>query len=102
VEALMAHPYHHALSSVKNWGGRVEYYLTRLRKGELGAGIADHGELFLNDPAAFAELNAVDEKNRDGNAVRSGPTWRTIFGAGWRASCNGCSNRPAKLASRCC
>jgi hypothetical protein len=24
----MAHPYHHALSSMKNWGGTVEDYLT--------------------------------------------------------------------------
>jgi hypothetical protein len=27
MEALMAHPYHHALSSVRRWGGRVEDYL---------------------------------------------------------------------------
>jgi hypothetical protein len=27
VETMMAHPYHHALSSVKKWGGRVEDYL---------------------------------------------------------------------------
>ena len=25
--AAMAHPYHHALSSVKKWGGSVEDYL---------------------------------------------------------------------------
>ena len=24
----MAHPYHHALSSVRKWGGSVEDYLT--------------------------------------------------------------------------
>jgi hypothetical protein len=27
MEAMMAHPYHHALSSVKKWGGMVEDYL---------------------------------------------------------------------------
>jgi hypothetical protein len=26
-EVVMAHPYHHALSSVKKWGGSVEDYL---------------------------------------------------------------------------
>ena len=23
----MSHPYHHALSSVKNWGGKADYYI---------------------------------------------------------------------------
>jgi hypothetical protein len=27
MEKVMAHPYHHALSSVKKWGGKVEDYL---------------------------------------------------------------------------
>jgi hypothetical protein len=28
MEASMAHPYHHALSSVRKWGGTVEDYLS--------------------------------------------------------------------------
>jgi hypothetical protein len=31
MEAIMPHPYHHALSSVKKWGGTVEDYLIRER-----------------------------------------------------------------------
>jgi integrase len=47
--------------------------LTGLRKGELES--LTVGQLYLDSSAAFAELNAADEKNREGNAV---PIWADL------------------------
>jgi len=51
----MAHPYHHALSSVKKWGGTVDCYMTDLGFEALDAG--DITKARLLEPFGMVWIN---------------------------------------------